>query len=483
MKPLFARISAALPPLLFAVALASATAMAAEEMPEGKAKMQERELRATLAAQEKEPDGAKNAAVLQTCHSLALCLKAQGRPQEALPYAQRALAGRLALLGENASDADASRRLVNRLTYSTALVSENAKPEADPPLAMVEGALIRESDLTIEMRRLYPAEAPPEPVVPKRVLADVAARYEKEREIGVEVLNLNQPQKLASSGGPDLPALSPPPPGDLAHVARPSAAAEAGRRRNALDSLIDQQILLHEFHRLGGIVKTAYLDRDVGQIIQQHYGGSREALLASLKKAGMTESAFRAERERQIMMGVMRTRIGGEVKITEQQARDYNDAHKDRWPVVAEVRMHTLSIPKGTGPAASTSSRRHAEELRAQLQSGADFAKSARANSQDSHAEAGGAWDWVMTDGLTKPVRDAVNKTQKGQLSEVIDQDGTFIILRVDDYRAPPTPPFDQVKEDIARQLQKEKSSERVEARLAELRGSADIRLLAPAGK
>ena len=78
-------------------------------------------------------------------------------------------------------------------------------------------------------------------------------------------------------------------------------------------------------------------------------------------------------------------------------------------------------------------------------------------------------------------MRDAVLKTKTGGISELIEQGSHFILLRVDDYRAPETPPFEKVQEDIARLLKKEKTQERVKAQTDQLRHEADIQMLAPA--
>ena len=146
------------------------------------------------------------------------------------------------------------------------------------------------------------------------------------------------------------------------------------------------------------------------------------------------------------------------------------------------MKFHTVTLPK-TSEKADAETRRQAEGLRTKLLDGADFATIARAWSNDSHAEKGGEWGWLRIAELTDAFREAVQKTKTGGIGEIIDQENSFILLRVDDYRAPPTPPFEKVQEDITQHLKGLKSKHRVDARLAQLRSEADIRQLAPAGK
>ncbi|WP_395746584.1 hypothetical protein [Prosthecobacter sp.] len=49
------------------------------------------------------------------------------------------------------------------------------------------------------------------------------------------------------------------------------------------------------------------------------------------------------------------------------------------------------------------------------------------------------------------------------------------VLLRVDDQRAPPPPPFEKVKDEVTRLLQAEQRQQRITARLAELRQKAEI--------
>jgi len=53
---------------------------------------------------------------LSVSHRLAQSLNLQQKPREALPYAQRALTGRLKLLGKDHPETQGSQLLVNELT-------------------------------------------------------------------------------------------------------------------------------------------------------------------------------------------------------------------------------------------------------------------------------------------------------------------------------------------------------------------------------
>ena len=354
------------------------------------------ERRAVLAIQERTL-GAEDKATLKTCHLLALSLKKQKQTEEALTYARRALAGRTHLLGKDANDTDASQRLVNQLTYaSPQALALQVQPPKTRPVAMVDGALI----FAAEVQQTIAAQAQ-------------VIRYQLQSD----------PDRMAKE--------------------------LAGLNRSALGNLIDMWLLINEFRRTGGSLKQEYVDDDLNNIIKENFNGNRDTFVSELTKNGLTFEEFRTLREHLIIMNAMRSRFAGDVKLKDEDVRGYYEKNKQRWRTPEQVKIRTLTIPKTQADA-----RKLAESLRKKILNGADFAEIARASSQDSHAEDGGAWDWLPLSDFTDHVRNVAAKTKKGQVSEVIEQEGTFIILRVDDRRAPAPPAFEKVQSEVTKALE-----------------------------
>lgn len=386
----------------------------------GKDAEAEQERRAILAIQE-HTLGPADKATLKTCHLLALSLKKQKKTAEALTYARRALEGQTQLLGKDANDTDASQRLVNQLTYASPHgPALQALPAKTRPVAMVDGALI----FAAELQKTTAAQ-------------QEMIRYE----------HRNDSDKMQE---------------ELAEL-----------HRSALFNLIDKYLLLNEFRRIGGVIKKEYIDDDLNTIIKDSYQGSRDLFVADLSKSGLTVDEFRTLREHMAIMSAMRSRFAGQVTLKDEEVRDYFEKNQQRWLAPVQVKIRTISIPK-----AQADARTKAEGLRKKILSGADFAETARASSQDSHAEDGGAWDWCPLTDLSDHVRKAATKTLKGQVSDLIEQEDTFIILRVDDRRAPPPPAFEKVQAEVTQALKEEKSKERIEYQTNKLREKADIQMM-----
>jgi peptidyl-prolyl cis-trans isomerase C len=100
-----------------------------------------------------------------------------------------------------------------------------------------------------------------------------------------------------------------------------------------------------------------------------------------------------------------------------------------------------------------------ATKLIADLKKGAKFEDLAKKNSKDPGSGAnGGDLDWAAPGSYVKEFSDAMVKLAKGKFTDApVKSQFGFHIIRVDDVRETQLPPLDQVKPQIAQQLQQQK--------------------------
>ncbi|OYW75468.1 MAG: hypothetical protein B7Z37_13160 [Verrucomicrobia bacterium 12-59-8] len=244
----------------------------------------------------------------------------------------------------------------------------------------------------------------------------------------------------------------------------------AAVKLNALDTLIDCQLLADEFYKIGGVMKPEFLEQDLTQIIQMGFRGDREAFMADLAQNGLALEKFRELRERILIMNVMRARIAGTVEVTEESLQEHYEKNLRRWSGPGKVKLHTVTISKKTADARSV-----ADSLHTKLADGGDFEEIARKSSADSHATRGGEWNWLDPTDLTGTVSEVVLATKQGEISEVIEQLDAFIIVRVDDRQEGDPKPFESVKNEVTKSLMDEVSKGRIAERMIHLRAAADI--------
>lgn len=164
-------------------------------------------------------------------------------------------------------------------------------------------------------------------------------------------------------------------------------------RKQILDWMIEQVLLEQAAAGMGITVTEAEIDAEVARLIAD--AGSQEEFARRLERSGMTLQDLRV----QLQADLIRTRVLEQVRAPV--------------PTQAE-QVHARHILVDTPEMA--------QQILAQLQSGADFAQLARLYSQDeSTRDAGGDLGWFPRGVLLAPeVEEAAFALQAGQISPII---------------------------------------------------------------
>jgi peptidyl-prolyl cis-trans isomerase C len=108
------------------------------------------------------------------------------------------------------------------------------------------------------------------------------------------------------------------------------------------------------------------------------------------------------------------------------------------------------------------------------LKQGADFATLARENSLDASAQNGGQLGWLAVDQIVQPVRDALSGLKTGSYGTTpVQSQFGWHVLKLDETRILPPPPFDEVKDHLVRQLH----NENIRRHITQLRQNSKIEI------
>lgn len=237
-------------------------------------------------------------------------------------------------------------------------------------------------------------------------------------------------------------------------------------RESAIESLIDREILLSEFKKLGGVIKAQYVDDDINGIIRESFKGNRDAFVDELNKSGMSVKKFRELREKMVIVNVMRARNSGEhPPATPREVEEYYNKNVDKWREGDQLKISTITIPKFSGEAGSSveKQRKLAQELRSKIVGGGDFAATAKNYSQDSRAENGGSWDWMAKTDMMPAIANAAMELKTGGISPIIDQETSFIIVALDAKKLGTAPTLESKRPEIEKMINAEKSKANID--------------------
>lgn len=117
-----------------------------------------------------------------------------------------------------------------------------------------------------------------------------------------------------------------------------------------------------------------------------------------------------------------------------------------------------------------------AREISEALAKGEPFKKLARERSIDPATNLlGGEIDWFEKGKKDREIEEVLTRLEKGKVSEVVKMKNGFAILKLEDRRTEPKPPYLKVKDQISRKLRYTKLTELVEKEMADLKAKIKV--------
>jgi len=152
--------------------------------------------------------------------------------------------------------------------------------------------------------------------------------------------------------------------------------------------------------------------------------------------------------------------IAAQISVSDADIKSYYDQNLSRYTTAEQRRAsHILISVKKDAPAAEqAAAKAKAESLLAEVRKNpADFAKVAKANSQDTaSAELGGDLGYFGAGMMVKPFEDAANKLKQGEIGDLVQSDFGYHIIELTGIKAAQVKPLDEVKTDIAAEIKKQ---------------------------
>jgi len=250
------------------------------------------------------------------------------------------------------------------------------------------------------------------------------------------------------------------------------AARAAALRREVLERLIDDELILQQATELKLSITSEQVDASIEEIKKQN-NLDDDQLREALRGQGMTMAAYRADLRRQLLrFRVLNIAVGSRVNISDDEVKAYYERHMKSGTNVEVRASHVfVAIPDGADATVVKDKQAQAQKILDRAQAGEDFAKLARETSDDAATRAdGGDLGYFGKDMLPKAIEELVFSMKVGEVRGPIRVDRGFHILKLVDRKAKDPKPFDEVKEDIRMQLRQKDMERQTKIYLAELR-------------
>jgi peptidyl-prolyl cis-trans isomerase C len=250
--------------------------------------------------------------------------------------------------------------------------------------------------------------------------------------------------------------------------------------RGVLDNMIGYRLIVQEAKARKIAVPDAEVEAQVAQIRSQF--GSDAQFQQALTTQKTTLEAVRSDTRDAISAEkLVDGEIAAKIAVKPEAVTDFYQQNQDKFQQGPRVRAsHILiGIPQNADAATKQQAKSKAEALLKDLKSGKDFADAAKANSQDpGSAPNGGDLGYFEQGQMVPPFEQAAFALKTGEMSEVVETQFGYHIIKVADKQASRVVPLDEAKQQIEQYLTEQNRHAQTELFVNALKAKAKIEIL-----
>jgi parvulin-like peptidyl-prolyl isomerase len=237
---------------------------------------------------------------------------------------------------------------------------------------------------------------------------------------------------------------------------------EFAQLRNAIvRSLVEKAQFEIAAEELDVTVTDEDVDKRLDELKQQFFEGDEQKYKEELEAQGLTEEQVRTDLRTRLLSEKVFEKVTNQVEVTDDQVQAYYDENAAQFETPASRDVRHILVK----------SKAKADQLHAQLEGGADFAKLARQFSQDPASKKDGGKFNAQQGATVAPFDKVAFELDTGELSEPVKtQFGWHIIEAVGDIQEKSTQPLSEVEQQIRDTLLEEKKNTRINEWIEELR-------------
>jgi len=249
--------------------------------------------------------------------------------------------------------------------------------------------------------------------------------------------------------------------------------------RGVLDQMVGYKLLIQETKTRKVVVADADIDARIGRIRQQF--PTEDAFNQALAERNLTVAKLKDDaRDDMAVAKMINDEIAGKVTVRPEEVQAFYTQNPQHFQQPEKVHAsHILiQVPKDADAAAKAQARAKIDDLLKQARGGADFAELAKQNSQDpGSATNGGDLGFFAQGQMVGPFNDAAFAQKPGTISDVVETNFGFHIIKVIEKQSAGLVPLDQARDQIQEFLEEQGREKQTEAFVAALRAKGNIEI------
>jgi len=235
-------------------------------------------------------------------------------------------------------------------------------------------------------------------------------------------------------------------------------------KKNILNQLIDYELLYQQAQKEKVKISNDEINLEIYKIKDNF--SSPEEFDEALKVNNITLVRLKEDIKRQLMINSVLEETRNQVSISDQELLEYYNENKES--LLEPEQVHARQILVET--------EEEANILLLQLKEGlTDFAELAKVKSIGPSAPSGGDLGFFTRGQMVKEFEDAAFSLEPGEISDVVQTEFGYHIIKCEEKKEEYSPTFEEAKERISNTLSSQRENEAISAFISKLREEAVI--------
>lgn len=259
------------------------------------------------------------------------------------------------------------------------------------------------------------------------------------------------------------------------------ASIRAAIGKQALDSLVNQRLLVQEADRQGIVVDPAGIDAQMARVRQMFPDPAR--LKEQLGAMGVTEEDLRRDIAQNLKIRELHSRQLPEAsEPTAKEIEEFYNANPKAFDKSEQVRASHILLTASPNETAEKKAEKRAAlaALRERIVKGEDFAKVARENSECPSRASGGDLGFFEKGKMAPEFEKAAFALKKGRLSDIVETPFGYHLIKMTDRKPAEKSTLQKATPQIKSYLVQQKRGKAIQEHLAGLRAAAKIEYPSP---
>jgi peptidyl-prolyl cis-trans isomerase C len=250
-------------------------------------------------------------------------------------------------------------------------------------------------------------------------------------------------------------------------------------RTQVVNEMVNQELLYQESQKQKVKISKETVDQEMASFEKRF--PSPEQYQAWLAKMGFTQEGFRTQfLQRMAVRKMIEQDIVSKINIKDDEAKAYFENNPDQFSQKESVRARhiLIKVDKTADDKTKADARQKLVDIKKKILAGEDFAELAKAHSQGPSNVKGGDLGYFGKGQMVKPFDEVAFKLAVNEVSDIVETQFGYHLIKVLDHKAAQMPPFEEVKDKTIQTLKNERIRKDVGDYIGKLRKDAKIEIL-----